>query len=358
MVTETSGKIQNMIERHRAFWNRDPVDRPLFCIRGGPRIFGLQQFPVDLGGEYLHPENIHPEAFLQRYDWSGPFAGENDIFSPVGPVGLSWVESILGCPIQVGEESTWAEPIDWTWDALLSLEIDDDNPWLRKLVEFTEALVERANGITPVHHTLMRGPADMVSGLMGNPEMCLQIFDNPDKLKVLLDRCADLWIKINRAQRAVIPEFHGGYCNNFGLWTPGTNLRTQEDSGFVLSPSHYRSFLQGPDRKIFGSVEFSTISIHSGAVHLLDAVREADELTAIQVSLDEETLPSLDRWMPILQRVQENKCLIIRNNCELEHFKKFATSLSPVGLLIDVRLEEGVEEARDWLRQRWGWGKT
>jgi hypothetical protein len=53
------------------------------------------------------------------------------------------------------------------------------NPWLAKLLEFTEGLAALSAGRFPVALALMRGPLDLLSALRGPERMVFDLFDEP-----------------------------------------------------------------------------------------------------------------------------------------------------------------------------------
>ena len=74
----------------------------------------------------------------------------------------------------------------------MELEIKPDNPWLQKLVEFQKFLVNLSGGRFPVGNSLMRGPLDLLAALRGQENMCLDLYDCPEKMDAALDRIVDL----------------------------------------------------------------------------------------------------------------------------------------------------------------------
>jgi len=231
-----------------------------------------------------------------------------------------------------------------------------DNPWLLKLAEFTRALAERGGGRIPLHHTLMRGPSDMVSALTSHAQFCLGIYDSPSEVHALIDTCTSIWPIVYRAQQDHIGPFHGGYCNSYGVWAPGTCLLTQEDASALISPDHYRQFLLPCDRRIFQQADYPMIHLHSGSLYTVDLLLEEEELAGIQVSLDFPSGPSIASLVPTFAKILTRKPLVVSGPCKLEEFRLLVESLPPHGLLLLPRIEDGAEaqQAREWFRARYG----
>lgn len=355
MVKEST--IKELIERHRRFWNRSEAKRPLIQIQAGGYRFVLHGVKVSFGPGRLQADMVKPAEFMDSFNWEEPIRPDGDLFVVNVPTPLDWVENIIGCSVVVGGESMWTEPSNRPLRELTSLRLTPDNPWLTKLAEFTRNMVETSGGRVPLAHTLMRGPSDMVSVLASHAAFCTAIYDSPDELHQVLDRCTEIWPVVYRAQQDNIPQWHGGYCSSYGIWTPGTFLRTQEDASALISRQHYREFLETCDERTFQLADYSTIHLHSGSLQTVEPLLEHDNLAAIQISLDTPAGPSVPNLMPVFKQVLENKPLIISGPCTLVDFQLMVEELSPVGLCIVPRFEDNPEEAdlaRQWFRGRFG----
>ena len=56
---------------------------------------------------------------------------------------------------------------------------------------------------------------------------------------ISLSTATSVFVETLRAQLEVIDTIAGGYVNPFGIWAPGTVVRTQCDASAILSPDHY-----------------------------------------------------------------------------------------------------------------------
>jgi hypothetical protein len=246
----STSDIQNVLKRHKAFWNMEDVDKPLLRItRYSDTGFGQPREPMQLpladgtmASEpvfYLKPDMLSPERLSPRHERpSAVPATAGDVFPVRAPyTKVPWMEAIIGCPIRVSLQSSsmWSEPAlneNWhkCYDSLKITEI-----WKKKLLEFTKYLSSGSGNSYLVSNTLMRGPSDMVDALIGEQKLCVGIYQRPEEIKALMMKCAEIFIDIAKAQLDIIPPFHGGYCNLFGIWAPGTSIRTQDDASALVS---------------------------------------------------------------------------------------------------------------------------
>jgi hypothetical protein len=350
---ETNSDVAALITRHRKWWTRSPVQRPLVQIQSGGRAFVLHNVRVSLGVGQLTPDKVRPAEFLGSYRWNDPIDSDGDVFVVNRPTPLDWVESVIGAFVVIGGESVWTQQPDRTLKEVMDLQVAPDNPWLNKLSEFTRTLTDQNVGRMPLHHTLMRGPADMVSAITSHARLCLSIYDDPHRLGALLEKCVPIWEKVYKAQQDSIPSWHGGYVNAYGVWAPGICLLTQEDASVLLSVRHYQEFLLRCDQRIFELADYPVIHVHSGGLHIIDTLLEQDKLAAIQVSMDGTAKPTIPQMIPILAKILACKPLVVRGPCSLQEFQLLVDSLCPAGLLIIPRLEDPVDadRAREWFRK-------
>ncbi|MBI2940263.1 MAG: hypothetical protein HYY04_07455 [Chloroflexi bacterium] len=346
--------VKELLERHRAFWRREQVDRPLVAVRRysplapikAPLVDGARA-PEDV---HLRPETIDTRAIIAReerpHDRRRLIVG--DTFATRSPyTRIPWVEAVLGCPIWADQYSgsIWSEPYMTDPHDTGGLPLRPDNPWYQKMREFTRVLVEVNDGSYLVAQTLMRGPIDMVRAVLGDEPMCLAIYDSPEAVRELLDVTTDVFIQALRAQLALIPPFHGGYCSPFGIWAPGTVARTQCDMSSLLSARTYAELVVPFEEKICREFDYSIIHLHSGYLHTVDALLEAEFPLAIQISLDTGSTPVTTRdVVSIAKRILERKPLLIEGHMTAADLQYALESLPPHGLYLSPHLDEALSQ--------------
>lgn len=236
---------------------------------------------------------------------------------------IPWLEAIVGCEIHAGaDEAMWARPaLGPNYTGVERIVPGDNNPWLIKLLNLTRALVEANDGSYLVTHTLQRGPVDILSALLGDVRMGLAFYDEPQKIKRVLTRATQAFIKVAKSQYALIPSFEGGWAPwVYGVWAPGTVIRTQADAASQLSPLMYQEQILPHERAIMQAFDYSIIDLHSGGtLHLHKVLMEVDELDAISVTLDPyENAPTIEDLMPTFAAILEVKSLSISGSMRME----------------------------------------
>ncbi|MFP3896627.1 MAG: hypothetical protein ACLFV5_07320 [Anaerolineales bacterium] len=328
--------LQALLERHEAFWHREEVDRPL--VRLLPRERDPVRFDnMDVRPDMLDVERLTP-SIGERNIWKR-LVQEDLLRTEPAFTRIPWMEAIVGCDIHAGTENAmWPEPaLGPDYEGMDEIVPADDNPWLEKLFSLTEALVEINDGSYVVTHTLMRGPADMLSALLGDDRMGLAFYDDPDRVDTCLARAAEAFIKVAKAQFDVIPLFHGGRTAwVYGLWGRGSVVRFQSDSSSQLSPTMYAERILPHDRKIMEAFDKSLIDLHSaGTLHIREKLMGTEELDAISVTLDRyEDAPTVEDLLPIFAEILEAKSLLIFGEMTAAEADLLCSKLPARGLAI------------------------
>ena len=345
-----SDNLAELLDRHRAFWRREKVDRPLVAVKPyaplAPKYIPLRDVQWGTEDLRLEPAMFDPRTSANIEQWHN-HPGQlllGDSFSLRQPfVRIPWVEGILGCPIWADRESgsIWSKAFLPNASAGHDIAIDPDDPWLRLLLDMTRLLVEENDGTYLVAQTLMRGPIDMVRAVLGDEAMCLAVYDDLEALRRLLSVTTEVFIAVAKAQQAVVPPFRGGYASYYGVWAPGTVVRTQCDMSSVLSPKTYAELVIPFEDRICREFDHSIIHLHSGYLHTVDALLDAELPQVLQIALDTGSTPVTTRdLVPICRKILQRKPLIIEGHMTRDDFEYLLESLPARGLYIIAMLEE------------------
>lgn len=269
-------------------------------------------------------------------------AFNGDFIHGLAPYDLCWTEAILGCPIRWSQGFIWSEPFLNDWQELDKLRLSPDNPWLSKLLEIASLLVDQAQGRYPVCQPLMRGPIDMATAALGDERALWAVVDDQENFRRLLETCTDIFIGVAKAWQAVSPPFCGGGNCEYGIWAPGTMIRTQADNAALLSPELYCQLLSPCDERILEAFDYPLIHTHSGWLRIgIEELLKQKKLAAIQVSFDYPAGPDLQTLLPLLQKINGHKPLIITGPVTQSELDLLLDELSPNGLCLQVALREG-----------------
>ena len=266
-------------------------------------------------GDRIRPEHVRPEEVLPYLEqWHADYSSiPGDLIQTFSPaLGIPWIEAMVGCPILMEAGSIWPGRCLPTYHDRSPIRFIPDHPWLQKLIEFTEAMVDFSQGRFPIALPQLRGPLDVLSAMRGAEQMCLDLIDAADAAMGVMHEVTALWIKVAQTLLRRIPTFHGGYVSRMKTWFPGPVATPQNDAAAMISPSMYASYVLPLDGRIVQALPFQCYHWHAAAHHVVDSLLTLDDLTAIQLTL-EHTVggPPLELELSVVRRILEVKPLLV-----------------------------------------------
>lgn len=189
-----------------------------------------------------------------------------------------------------------------------------------------------------------------MGGTLGQERLCLELYDNLDKVKQLVSIYTDIWIKVNKLQIEKTPRFHNGYVGAFyNIWTPDPCQYDQEDSLDCLSPKFFREVLLENHIKICNSFEYSLMHLHPNSLYCLNDLYAINSLRIIEITKDLFG-PSIFELVPTLKEVQKHKPLLIWGDLTQEEIGHLLNELSPRGLCV-CPVVKTLEEGKSLLKK-------
>ena len=336
--------LEDHLHRHWAFWNRASVDRPLVTIsevRPGGRG------PVPGEPTAITPESVREGAaatvssLLSSYERRGVTL--DDLFTSTPLPTPSWMEPVLGCPIEVFANTStyWREPLPGGWDEARRIRSGMGQAWRDVLLEVAGTACRELGAEYPLGNPLIRAPVDCLAAMVGDAALCLLVLDEPDEVRRVADICADIWLELTRAWMQVSVPFAGGYFNQFGLWAPGTTNIFTVDAATLLSPGTYRELFVPGDARLAEGVEYPLIHVHAEAGHQVEGWLGLPNLA---IEIDDGHIVVEDGWtfpqpwadvLAICRKVQDAGHPLLLY-LTAEHYAEVLTTLDPRGLACNV----------------------
>jgi hypothetical protein len=332
--------LQAKLDRQLAFWKRENHDRPVIGFTGTYFSTGT----VELIGRdrgRVTPDDIVVERVLAHSDaefeaWQG---GTGDLFWVATPLyQFRWLAAAVGADVFVGGDSIWAEPLIQDYGDLARLEFSEDNPWVQRLWQLTDALVAHAAGRYPVAANEFMSPLSALVDLRGNTQLAFDLYDRPDEVQQGLARFTELWSAFVTRQYERIPAWHGGYpsAQRF-IWAPGRIVEFSEDPVFMFSPRFHQEIVMPSHRQVVQQVEFPYIHLHSSQLHTLDRLLGMDGLPAIELTPDYGA--SIADLIPIIAEIQTHKPVIVHAFLSAAEIEMIVDRVPPQGLCVIGRAE-------------------
>ncbi len=332
--------LEDLLSRHKNFWSRGAADQALVGL-SRRKYFPTDDFKLEWDQDDITPELYDPEYFLPQYEKKFSSGGlyMGDLLWSACPFwGIPWMEAIIGCPVRAMEtaKTFWADSIYSDLREIPDISLSLENSWFQKLLESIKVLAESSKGRFPLAMPLMRGPVSMLEAVMGVEQLCLGAVDFPQRIKELADQCADVFIAVAQAQRELMPKFYGGYSNFRQIWAPGWTSSVQQLAAVLFNPEMYRELVLPADIKIIESFDYTIMHQNSRSLHMLDDLLKIDQLSCIQILVD-DTGPSLEDLLPSFLKVQDYKPLVILGDFDQEDLDYILETLSPRGLCVYIQ---------------------
>jgi len=348
------GNNPDKIERYKAFWNRDDVDRPLvgFSFVGWYPLeyfTACKPWKVD---DHITPGMLNPAEWLDDYEVllrEGETV-DDDMIRGACPIQVAFpcfLPAMLGCEIRVLPDNVMGIEQKLPWEQALQKGLDREDPWYLKYMDFADALVRRADGRYPVSHGVELGPTDLHALLRGHNESLVDLLDEPEKSAELLMNMGHLFAAVFSSVWERIPLWQDGYFDaQYQLWAPGPIVRLQEDATAVFSPDLYRKLVQPVDRMVAEQFDCSFIHLHTTSMFILDAFLEIEALRCFEINIESFNIP-VKEMIPYFKMVQgADRSLLIRGSLSEDEMRLVVDSLDPRGLYLHIMPESKEEVDR------------
>ena len=340
------------LQSHIEFWERKPLARPLASFRIGDYFFSTHFRAAKhllVENRKITPEMLEVDVFLEDYErmyQETQSIGQDGFWVGEPFTGIPWIEAMLGCEIRATPNSFVSQPWARSADDLNRIELDPDNAWLKKYMEFTEKLTAKSAGRFPIGQPIMRGIADALGAVMGQTEMVVALMEEPEIVQKAMKNIANAFSRVIAEQHQAVRPFHGGWSIGFyHVWTPKPCIWFQDDLTAILSPRLYRSYLRELDRGICLGYEYTAFHLHPVSFFILDDLLSIAELRAIQVNKDIGG-PSIAQMIPEFKKIAAVKNLIVWGDLDENDIDCLTSELPNAGLFLTIvspTLERAVE---------------
>ncbi len=342
--------------RIEAFWERDVLDRPvtMFYLAKAPEEqvpLPAEHFtePAERWLDTQYPADL-ALALLSNREFLGdslPIAYPN-----LGPEVFS---ALYGCPLHFGDYGTsWSDPILFDWQDANKIQLDWNHPYLRKLKEMTDALLEIGKGKFITGITDWHPGGDALAAFRDPQNLAMDMIDHLDDVKRLLARVEADYFRIYDIFYQKLRD-----CGQpITSWTPlvcdGRYYIPSNDFSIMVSKAMYDEvFLPG----IIRECRFLDRSIYHldgpGALRHLDSILDIPELDALQWVFGAGN-EGFHRWVNVYQEAQA-RGKGIQVTCDISEIPQVVQTLSPRGLYLEVSGVTDPDSAQAMLRELERW---
>lgn len=344
------------VARFRDYYARRN-ERPLLGFFTGSE-YPLHLYPASRSlptDRPLQPDDFEVAPYLadcERLFAAHEACGGDFIWSGCAFWGVPWLEAALGCPILANHTtgSIHAEkPTRFNGPEDVP-SFDPQNPWMAKAVEFLDMMAAASGGRWPLATTRMRGVADLLAALYGQPEFIFAMMERPDEVQAVADRLTAFWIAFGRLQLEHIPLFQGGVGSfYYNMWAPAGTVWHQEDAAALLSPELYAQFIRDCDERIAAAFPGCIMHQHPTRFVPTDFYLEMN-FTALELHVDESGPRAEQLYATHMKILEHGMPLLIWGRLSETDLKWVFSRLPAAGLAVMTTVADPAEAARIWQR--------
>ena len=270
-------------------------------------------------------------------------------------LGPGSIAAYLGCQANFTADTVWfGPPLIRDWCDLENLWFDQENELWQVTKQLTEFASTRAEGKFLVTLFDLTGPIDLIPWLRGTGEFCIDLIEQPTRIRELRDLLTEIWIDCFDECFNIITKRQSGSLGALPAWSPGKTYFISCDISSLFSPAMYEEFVV-PEIQILARHLDDPLYHLDGpdAVRHLDLILEVPEIKAIQFSPGVGS-PGVLHWIPMFRKIQNKGKSVFVHAGNAREVEQLIAELSPKGLLIQTS-SGSEEEARALVEKTCAW---
>lgn len=192
-------------------------------------------------------------------------------------------------------------------------------------------------------------PSDLANAIRGN-DFFLDLYDETEKLGLLLGQCADAVIALHQHLNGYIPEQTEGSATG-AMWFPNDSPFLSEDAADLVSPELYKKQLFPNTQRILDAIGGAYIHHHAKGWHNHTAIASLKHLSAVELSWD----PNCPRPVDHLEEFAELSLKVpMQTRCTAQDIYQKMDEIMQcrLSLMVNVQSQEEAVEVVDFVRRR------
>ena len=343
-------------ERIDAFWQCELIDRPVvqFYVAKPPEEqVELPFVQHATPAERWMDAQFQAELALARLS-NVEFLGDAlpIAFPNLGPEIFS---AFYGCPINFGDYGTsWTEPILHDWSQADAITLDENNPYLLKLEEMTDAMLAVAEGKFIVGMTDWHPGGDWLAALRDPQNLALDMIMYPEEIAKALERAEQDYFRLYDRYYAKLRAAGHPITSWLSLCSDGKYYIPSNDFSALVSPQMYETFFMPGIQRECRFLDASIYHLDGpGALRHLDLILSIPELNAVQWVCGAGN-EGYHRWVDVYRRIQAaGKGVEVI--CDFDEVPQVLETLQPEGLYLVVSGVPDREAGLDLLKRLEAW---
>ena len=347
-------------EHFEAWWKREDLGRCALAVtapQDGSRGIRPPEFPKKVEDRWLDFDWLHE---INEYRMKTTFyGGEAFPVWNAGYPGWECIQTFLGCPIDLGEETGWIHPIiadgELTDHDYRKFVIKPDNRWWSFLQAVERFAVEDSKDKAIPGLQDLGSSGDTLAAMRGTENLLMDLLDCPDYVREFDLYLTRLWFEVYETVYQITRTGAEGSTSWINFWSPGKYYNIQNDLSYMISPKTFIDvFLPSIELQVqyLDHIVYHVDGVNA-FVHV-DALCDIPGLQALQI-LPGDGKPSPLYYMDVLKKVQaKGKNLFI--SLPPHEVETALEMLSSRGLFISTVCDTR-EEAEYLLRMAEKWSR-
>lgn len=331
---EFCADLPTIAQRFEAWWAQGCLDRPVFIGTANAD----RSRPITRRLELLEQPDAWFEAKLADLHQTHRVGDAlPSIRADFGPVFLG---GLFGADLEFRSDTTWTHSvINDDWSNTPDWVVHDDNHWWALLQELTQRVAEDAAGRYLVRTPDLGGSGDVLLNLRGSAQLCLDVIDQPDRVRSAVDAIYPAWRRAFSTLYRVALAQGAGLIHWLGLWSNRPYMIPACDFNALIGPSQFEDIFLPDIARQAATVGRAVFHLDGpDAARHIDALLDLPEIQAIQFTPGAGS-PSALAWVDMFRKTQQrNRSALVV--CPADEVLALCEALRPEGLaiLIDTPL--------------------
>lgn len=261
--------------------------------------------------------------------WEGRKHIDDDMIPALSPwYGIAEHTAFIGGEAEFGELTSWHHPFINDWSDRSKAKLDDNNTWLRLVLDGLTYISEKADGRFAVKLRGGEGAMDIANIARGN-DIFYDFFEHPEEIHEFLDFCAKAARYTLTKQMEIAGQYIGGVITGFDIWLPGNSTgHLSEDASVMISPDQFREFGLVHTNKITAGFDHVFMHTHTAGKQNIPEIAKIDNVDYIEMSNDPNAPRSMEVYKELEPQLTDKTIVIsvgideIKNNMEFLAGKK------------------------------------
>lgn len=312
-----------------AFWEGEIIDRPLLIseiAKNSNNPFSPPPYLSGIDGNFEEPVKN-----FQHYCENTIFFAEAipNLNISFGPDIVAYFVKGAGENVRVESDTAWIEPFVEKWEDFGKIEIDRENQWYKKFMDFYKYASDKGEGEFLIQMPDLHTHLDLLRAIRGTSNLCIDLIEKTDLIEKHLEETKGIFLDI-----------YTGIYNSTNMKTWGTTCwiplysdkkycTIQCDFICMIGPEMFRKFALPYIEYEANFLDCSIFHLDGpGALRHLDDLLSVKKINAIQWVPGAGEKPHIF-WIELLKKIKKAGKGVIVYPQSIEEIEIFHKELGP-----------------------------